>query len=487
MARPFPIPPPVRGLNTVDSISQIPPDMAITLDNWIVSTSSVSSRGGSSPWSTSVGSGNVDALYELKAASVSKMISAASGAIYDSTSTGSATLLKSGFSSNQWQATVFNAQLGLVNGVDAPQVYDGSTVSNMTISGVADPTLINIIATFKNRTYFGISGSQSFYYSALSTMGGALTAFPLGRVGTFGGNLVGIQSLTKDGGDGQDDALCFFMSTGEIIVYEGLDPGSDFVLTGKFLAGRPLNSKAISKFGPDILFATNEGYLTVSGLLPLSFGKDNSEINKYIKGAASEAASSFGNSFGWQIITSPNDNLLLVNVPQTNNTFVQHALNVNTMAWSRFTGLNARCWCVFGNDLYFGSTNGTVYKYGDDYLDSDELVPLIYASPYIRFSKSMTRTSGFRPSMRFGSDMSLSIKSSVDFKPYGIPYTVDYSAIGANWGDPWGTMWSRPNSIINYLNFNNICYAASVMLTAECGGNVDFFGIDFLQQPGNRM
>lgn len=486
-AKPFPIPAPVKGWNTVDSLAEIPLDMATTLDNWVPSTSSVSSRKGRSTWSTGVGSGNVDSLFELKGAAVSKMISASGGGIYDSTLQGVGTLLKSGFTSNIWKGTVFNAQLGLVNGADAPQVYDGTTVSNMTVSGVSNTALLNMITTFKNRTYFGYAGSQSFYYSALNTLGGALTEFPLGRIGTFGGNLVGIETITKDGGSGQDDAICFFMSTGEIIVYEGTDPGTNFVLTGKFLAGRPLNSRAIYKFGADILFATNEGYLPVSALLPLSYGKDNVGINKYIKGAASAAASSFGSYDGWQIILSPNDNILLVNVPQSNNTFVQHVLNVNTMAWSRFTGLNARCWAVFGDDLYFGSTNGTVYKYGSDYLDVDTTVPLIYGSPNIRFSRATTRTSGFRPIMRFGSDMTMTVKTSVDYKPFSLPYTVSYTVSGADWGDEWGTMWSRPNSIINYLNFNNICHSAALSLTVACGGNVDFFGIDFLPQAGTRL
>lgn len=482
------IPAPTKGWNTTDSISQIPPDMALVLDNLIPSTASVSTRKGVDSYSTGVGSGNVDSLFELKARSVSKMVSAASGNIYDSTTAGAATLLASGFTSNQWEGTVYNAQLGLVNGVDAPQVYDGTTVSAMTVSGSGlTTTTLSTIATFKNRTYFTQLNSQSFWYSPLSTLGGALTEFPLGKVGNFGGNLIAIQTITKDGGSGQDDAICFFMSSGEIIVYEGIDPGSDFVLTGVFKTGRPLNPRAVSKLGADIIFATNEGYLTVSSLLPLSFGKDNGGINKYIKGAASEAATAQGSSFGWQIIISPNDNILLVNVPQTNNTFVQHVLNVNTMAWCRFTGINARCCCVFGNSLYFGGTNGTVYKYGSDFLDDGSQIATVYQSGYLRLTKGQSRTTAFRPRVRFDSDMTMTVNQSVDFKPFGTAYTVSYQGIGAEWGDPWDSAWAIANSVISFLNYNNIGYATSLKLTFACGGSIDFYETDFLVQKSDRI
>lgn len=481
------VPAPIRGWNTVDSIAEIPPDMAIVLDNMIPSTASVISRKGYTAYATSVGSGNVDSLFELKAASVSKMIAAASGNIYDVTSSGAATLLKSGFTSNQWQGTVFNAQLALVNGLDTPQVYDGTTVAAMTVSGPSDVTLLNSVITYKFRTYFTLSGSQSFWYSALNTLGNVLTEFPLGKVGNFGGTLLGMQALTKDGGSGQDDSLCFFMSSGEIIVYQGTNPASDFVLTGVFYAGRPLNARAIVKFGADIVFVTNEGYLPVSSLLPLSYGKDNSTLNRYIKGAASDAAAAFPTNFGWQIVQAPAENIMLVNVPQTNNTFVQHVLNVNTMAWCRFTNMNARCWAVFGNTLFFGSTNGTIYQYGPDYIDNGSSITSVYQSPYLSLQPGQMQTTAFRPRVRLDGNLTMTVKTSYDFKPFSLPYTVSYSFIGAMWGDAWGTAWASTNSIINYLNLNTICYNVSVYLTFASGAAVDFFDADYLVKPSSRI
>lgn len=486
---PLTIPAPIRGWNTVASIAEIPPDQAIVLDNLIPSTGSVTSRKGHSVYATSVGSGNVDSLFELNALSANKMIAAASGALYDVTVAGAAVSLATGFSSNQWQGAVFNATLGLVNGTDLPQTYDGTTVAAMTVSG-SGLTVNNLtsIAVFKNRTYFTEAGQQGFWYSALSALGGVLTFFPLGKVGTFGGNLIAIQNYTKDGGTGQDDFICFFMSTGEILVYSGTNPGSDFVLIGVFKTGRPIGARSIVKFGADILFVTNEGYLTVSGLLPLSFGKTNSKLNEFIKGAASNAVTANPLGFGWQVVVSPADNILLVNVPQTNNVFVQHVLNVNTEAWCRFTGFNSRCWCTFGQNLYFGSTNGTVYLYGPEYTDIGEPVTSVYQSPYLSLGGSgQARVTAFRPRARIDGGLTLTVSKSVDFKPFSMPYTVSYSFLGAEWGDPWGSPWATSNTILNYLNLVGICYDISVSLEFTSGSLVDYFSTNFLAQGAGRI
>jgi hypothetical protein len=219
----------------------------------------------------------------------------------------------------------------------------------------------------------------------------------------------------------------------------------------------------------------------------LSYGKDNGAINKYIKGAASDAVAAYSTYFGWQILSSPVFSLLIVNVPQSNNTFVQYVLNVNTLAWTRFTGINARCWVVFGNNLYFGGSNGTVYKYNGTLDNGVTQISLAYQSPYLTLSEGLTETTAFRPRMRFDSSMTMTISSSIDFKPFSTPYSVSYSVTGAVWGDPWGTMWSTPNSIINWLNFNTLGYSPSVKLTFASPGGIDFYKMDFFVKTSNRI
>ena len=56
--------------------------------------------------------------------------------------------------------------------------------------------------------------------------------------------------------------------------------------------------------------------------------------------------------------------MALLNIPGAGNAgaSVQFAYNVATKAWSKFTGIDAKCWEFFDGEIYFGTTAGGVYK-----------------------------------------------------------------------------------------------------------------------------
>lgn len=474
---------PVSGSN---NNGQVMPNQALILDNLIPSTGAVTNRLGANEHATGVGVGNVDSLFELEALTVSKFIAASGGGFYDVSTVGVSTMIASGYSNDQWQGTVFDANLCLVNGEDRPQIYNGTTFSNMSLTGPPDITQINNILAYKNRLYYGLNNSQDFWYGGLNDISGALTKFPLSMLGNFGGNLVGFQTLTRDGGLGQEDQFCFFMSTGEVIVYQGTDPGTDFVLVGIYKIGRPITQRAIVKFGPDVFVVTNEGYVPLSALLPLSFGQTNQDIEFAIKGAASKEAAKYFQSFGWQVVLSPSDSLLIVNVPQTSNKFIQHVLNVNTLSWCRFTGLNARCWATFGNDLYFGTTDGQVAKYGPLYTDFGAEYTSTYQSPYLELFEGKFQTTSFYPHVQYTSSATLSIQSSTDFMPLTTAYTTSYGGIGTKWGDPWGGPWNKANASINFFDLPSIGYTLSLLLKFTTASQMSFYKTDFIIKDSVR-
>ena len=86
--------------------------------------------------------------------------------------------------------------MGLVNGTDTPQQFNGTSVSSLTVtgSGLTSTNLIGI-TVFKNRTFFWEDDSQDFWYSALNTLGGTVNKFPLSRVGDFGGKLISVGTV----------------------------------------------------------------------------------------------------------------------------------------------------------------------------------------------------------------------------------------------------------------------------------------------------
>ena len=126
---------PVSGWNDRDPLDGMEPTDAVRLDNWYADAGKVSVRPGSAVHGTGVGSGAVETIAEFDNGSTRKMLAAGGGAVYDATTAGAASSLATGFSSNRWQDHFFAGKLGLVNGTDAPQDYDGTTFGAMTISG----------------------------------------------------------------------------------------------------------------------------------------------------------------------------------------------------------------------------------------------------------------------------------------------------------------------------------------------------------------
>lgn len=87
--------------------------------------------------------------------------------------------------------------------------------------------------------------TDSAWYTTLNGVTGATTEFKLAGIPTRGGNLVAIDSITKDGGDGVDDLICFFMSSGDVLIYTGTDPAltsplSVFLMLASSYQGAPL-------------------------------------------------------------------------------------------------------------------------------------------------------------------------------------------------------------------------------------------------------
>ena len=365
IAQTFTRPPPVGGWNSRDSLALMPQGDAITMDNFFPTETLVSLRKGFASHSTGVGSGDVQTIAEYHAGSSRKLITAGGGAIYDSTAAGAATSKATGFSENRWQTANMNGLLGLVNGTDVPQEYNGSTVSAMTISG---PTIANVIGVniFKSRSYFWEDNSQDFWYSAVNAFGGTLTQFPLSRVGTFGGNLIAMSTWTLDAGFGVDDLAVFIMSSGEVIVYRGSNPGdaADWALVGVFRIAAPLDVRGVVKLGGDLVVMTREGYMKLGGVL--TEGRINIKTGNLadkISKAVIEAGRNFVANTGWQAVLYPAGNRMVFNVPVSGDTFHQHILNTVTGAWSRFTGMNAHAWGLYNDELYFGGDgDGIVYK-----------------------------------------------------------------------------------------------------------------------------
>jgi hypothetical protein len=80
-----------------------------------------------------------------------------------------------------------------------------------------------------------------------------------------------------------------------------------------------------------------------------------------IRFAVSQAVTTYGSTYGWEVALYPQENLLFLNVPISATVSEQYVMNTITRSWCRFTGWNAKCWELFNDQPYFGGST-IVYK-----------------------------------------------------------------------------------------------------------------------------
>ncbi len=483
---------PVGGWDVKTALADMTEDTATLLDNWFPNVGRVDIRPGYSEYATGLG-GDVETLAEFINGPLRKLIAGANGNIWDISSSGAASSLYStSITSNRWQTANMDGKMGLVNGSDAPLEYDGTTVSTMTVSG---PTINNLIGinVFSSRSYFWEDDSQDFWYSATNALGGALTIFPLSRVGQFGGKLIAMGTWTKDGGAGMNDLAVFFMSSGEVIVYSGSDPAS-FSLVGVFRIGAPLSIRGAIKLGGDLVVITRDGYEPLKGVIEKARLGTSGLISDQINPAVTEAAQAYGGNYGWEAFHYPQGNMLIFNIPlATNTTYNQHVFNTNTGKPCRFKNINARCWGLYNDNAYFGG-NGSVYKFDDGYDDNGSTIDAdcVAAVTYLGSKAQQKLLTGVQVTTSSDGEVSIAVKTEADFKLPTVAYSTEVFTGGSSDWDTadWDTAeWSGGNQITNdWVGMGAFGYNFRTRVRLRAKGQlVKWYSINYLFDPAGLV
>ena len=186
------------------------------------------------------------------------------------------------------------------------------------VSDSVNPNTLTGVHAYKNASTTLPAQIRTFTIRTVDTFAGNFTKFPVGLVGTFGGNLIMISTLNIDGGEGVDDLLALIMSSGEVLIYSGSDPSaSNFALVGTYRIAEPVNEKrAIAKLGGDVIVMTKEGYLPLSQVVRQDIvGNKAAAISEKIRGTAINQVKTTGSSTGWQIFVSPDGDKVYFNYP----------------------------------------------------------------------------------------------------------------------------------------------------------------------------
>ena len=437
------MPAPVGGWNARDSIADMDEKDAVILTNFFPSTTSVNLRGGYSQFSTGYGA-QVETVIAYSGATTDKLFGIAGGSVYDASSGGAVgAAALSGLTNSRWQyvniTTPGGSFIEMCNGADSVYTFDGTTWTDRSaaITGVTSSTLIGI-NLHKNRIWFVQTGTLKAWYLPVQSITGAAAALDLSAFCPHGGYLMAMGTWTIDAGYGVDDHAVFITSNGDCLVYRGTDPtsASTWALVGVWYLGSPIGRRCFVKYAGDLLLITQDGLLPLSGALQSSRVNPRVAVTDKIQQATSAAITSYGSNFGWNVLHFAKQNALVLNVPvNVNANQQQYVMNSITGAWCNFTGWQANCFEVYGEDLYFGGTN-FIGKAWDTYADAGQAIPTQGLQAFNHFGSpaQIKRFTMMRPTFYASSPPSVSGQINVDYDKSPSTATLSAaSAIGALW------------------------------------------------------
>ena len=472
-------PAPVRGWNTRDGIADMEPGFAVTLDNWFPLTAEIRLRKGSAEHVTDIDDGvnavDVETLAVYKPKSGDQVMFAwADDSIYDVSTAGSVGAASvTGLTSSRSQFVNFKTSGGdfliTVNGADDLQLFDGSTwtsvdgVSTPAITGVTTSDLIHVFV-FKERVYYIEVDTLNLWYAAAGAFAGALTNFPVRSYIKEGGYLMAGGSWTRDAGNGPDDYLVLVTSEGEVLVYSGINPASDFAIVGVYKTGKPIGRRCLLKFAGDLLIITTDGVIPMSRLVSRDRKEQGVAVTEIIQGSMADAVANYSANFGWELFLYSEASMLLLNVP-VDTEQQQFVMNSFTKAWCRFLSWPANCFAELDGELYFGML-GEVRKAWSGTTDVGSLIQgeVVFNFTYFGDRGNIKETTLLRPVMKWDNPpASLKVAIDADFnvQPPGSEI-VATSSSGSTWDSAiWdAAFWGgEPTVQSNWLSSTVIGYA----------------------------
>ena len=501
---------PTEGWNAFDSIDNMPETAAIVLRNLIPGAGRVDTRAGTTEY-WDLGTGEpCQTVASLDSADNSGLFAASAGGIWGITDVADVTIISNPatFSLDKWQNKNFRKAdesgiLILCNGVDSTQIitpeaapppnfdiapmvaeeYDYTDPDNQVLNPISSDFIG--VEVFKGRCYYWRDEDDAFYYTEAGSYQGVLARFPLGAFVQRGGKLIMTTTWTQqDSGDGRDDFLVFVFSTGEILVYQGDDPGGVgfFEFVGRYFTAEPLSVRGKDKYGSDIIIMTKDGYVGLSTIIQQGRTSDVPQFSRLIHSAIVDQTEKTSDIFGWDCILFPKHGLMVFNVPITEGDFEQHVLNTVTQRWCKFTDIKINCLEVHNERLFGGTQDGRILAVLEQ--TSDEGNPInfecLYAFSYLgdpgnhkHMTAAQVLTTHSKPEfieLRGYADFDVPLLTPLALPPGTTEGTwstnpeTPPSPIGSYWDEHY---WARGGTPYTYKGWQNVSafgYAVALMV-----------------------
>jgi hypothetical protein len=438
---------PLKGLNLSSKLSVGDPLTAPILTNFLVEDDRIICRPGTKKIATMAGTPAIVTLVpyhgptqRLAAAGGHQLFNALDG-----------TLLKPGFTADDWSWSAF-ANLGqakftvMVNGADGVWSWDGTLASGGFVKEAVTapatetwiiPDQFNIVVPHMNRLFFADGTNSAIYYLPIQQKSGEVKVLPLNALFRRGGSIRAMASWTLEGGTGINDQLCIFSSNGELVIYAGTDPDTDFQLVGIFRFDAPLSKHSVVNWGGEVYALISTGLVPMSTMLRAEseqLGKEDKAVISLFQAESQK----FRARTGWELFLNPSTNRLVCNMPQgAPNKYGQMVRHMQRTVWSQYADLPARCWGWVNNLVYFGDDSGNIFQMSKDYLNDDG-APIRVD---VQMAWSQFKTSGIKQFKMVQVYMVtdgvphpfIDIKVDYDTTPPQMQPDVSFGTVGSTW------------------------------------------------------
>jgi hypothetical protein len=365
------------------------------------------------------------------------------------------------------------------------------------ITGVNSNTFINV-NLFKNRLYFTQKDTLNAWYLPVDSIGGAALPLYFGGIARNGGYLQAMGTWTLDAGQGADDYAVFVTSMGEVIVYNGTDPDNadTWVLKGVWQLGQTFSRRCFFKWSGDLLLLTQDGLVPLASALQSSRLDPRVNLTDKIYYPISQAATLYYANFGWQIQYFASENMLILSIPTTSG-MEQYVMHTITKSWARFTGIQAYCWEVSGdNTMHFGG-DGFVGNFYAATSDAGANITGVVQQAYSYFDTpgQNKRFTMVRPILQSdGGIPSVLCGLSVDFQPIDNSGAVSFNPTTQTVGLWDSGVWDSNKwggGLITtriWQGVTGIGFAGSINLTAVAQGiELHWASTDYVYEAGGVL
>jgi hypothetical protein len=377
---------------------------------------------------------------------------------------------------------------------------DATTVGTYTvlfaITGVDSNTFVHV-NLFKNFLFFVQENSMSAWYLPVGQIAGAAEELNFGGIARMGGFLQAMGTWTIDAGQGADDYAVWVTNNGEAIVYNGTNPDAaeTWALKGVWQLGQTFNRRCFLKWAGDLLLMTKEGLVPLAAALQSSRLDPRINLTDKIFYAISRATGLYQNNFGWQINYFAAQNMLIINIPATEGT-QQYCMHSISKAWCNFTDINAKCWELSYDQMYFGG-NGFVGRFWDSFSDNGSNINATVQQAYSYFDApgQQKRFTLIRPIFQTDNGLpGILVGINTDFDAQDNLGAVSFNAISSTLG-VWDTavwdedVWGGNLSLTRlWQGVTGLGYSGGiVMKIASQGIDVHWVSSDYVMERGGVL